>query len=816
MAATFDEEDDIMLPLPEEPSSPVRPKLKRLKKASERQTTVHLPDLPPVNQTLLPDSSEQLLDPLFPDSVGLIDELRKEKSDQVTDDEQLLPDSLEVEVERIVEDDSIDPFFPDSGGLMEELRRERLEETKVRGPNLRHSEDEPLDPGQDGLDDGLDPLFPEPGEYKAWEGEDIGEGGLIEELRQEKSAKKCLNFNGEDESSEKETKKKRKSRDNANVKSKDPMRDKRRSVKERRVQLDMIHAESQRLLRETSDASFKPLPIVHKPISSVLEKIRLRKLEILKKSSASFQTSEIDSSVGVESWSVDASDTRNITKDDVDLDMGGNDDQVMHVKSSECALEGEKTSESHETRENSSEKQMPNPDISESASKDEDKSDNAYPSNEEHNQSENDVADNEADEVPSSSMPCTNPAVPSDDVSSSSSDDDEEEEEEEKYNDKENIDPCSQSLSTMNNKDSRSAVLKDFVDDEAEEEDDSDHDLTRFPENAGEEGSESDGSDENEVMKDLIATGYKESKRDHERRNELHLMWLEQQDAVKTDNVLQRLKYSNLHKEDLMDEVEEEDGEGEGSGDDTMLSDSGAGAGGLKNILRQNSEKVKQMMMFNDDHDVYVPSDEDENEDHMLCQRILKKQPDIKTTALLENEESREVFGLIKKLNIAPPPKRRGNHAASNLDMLTVGSNSNSFSKFFGRKGSGSMTSSRKAVIGRSFIFGRDDSNSRSGLSSDNQSSENYDKSDTDPKERNQMHKPISSSQRSSQMKSATAASSGVSSSSGSSLFEILRQSSISSDKQIEEKSQLTETQATSIYSAFKVGRGFSRVDPRF
>lgn len=179
----------------------------------------------------------------------------------------------------------------------------------------------------------------------------------------------------------------------------------------------------------------------------------------------------------------------------------------------------------------------------------------------------------------------------------------------------------------MNNKDSRSAVLKDFVDDEAEEEDDSDHDLTRFPENAGEEDSESDESEENEVMKDLIATGYKESKRDHERRNELHLMWLEQQDEVKTDNVLQRLKYSNLHKEDLMDEVEEEDREGEGSGDDTMLSDSGAGAGGLKNILRQNSEKVKQMMMFNDDHDVYVPSDEDENEDHMLRQRMLKKQP---------------------------------------------------------------------------------------------------------------------------------------------------------------------------------------------
>lgn len=51
--------------------------------------------------------------------------------------------------------------------------------------------------------------------------------------------------------------------------------------------------------------------------------------------------------------------------------QGGNDDQALHVKSSEYALEGEKASESHETRENSSEKQMPNPDISESASKDE-------------------------------------------------------------------------------------------------------------------------------------------------------------------------------------------------------------------------------------------------------------------------------------------------------------------------------------------------------------------------------------------------------------------------------------------------------------
>lgn len=82
------------------------------------------------------------------------------------------------------------------------------------------------------------------------------------------------------------------------------------------MQLDSIHAESQRLLRglhfesvclvgigmhgifcsskcflllslsaETRSVSFKPsAQPVYKPISSVLEKIRLRKLEILKKS----------------------------------------------------------------------------------------------------------------------------------------------------------------------------------------------------------------------------------------------------------------------------------------------------------------------------------------------------------------------------------------------------------------------------------------------------------------------------------------------------------------------------------------------------
>lgn len=34
---------------------------------------------------------------------------------------------------------------------------------------------------------------------------------------------------------------------------------------------------------ETREASFKPVPIVQKPVSSVIEKIRLRKREVSKK-----------------------------------------------------------------------------------------------------------------------------------------------------------------------------------------------------------------------------------------------------------------------------------------------------------------------------------------------------------------------------------------------------------------------------------------------------------------------------------------------------------------------------------------------------
>jgi hypothetical protein len=114
--------------------------------------------------------------------------------------------------------------------------------------------------------------------------------------------------------------------------------------------------------------------------------------------------------------------------------------------------------------------------------------------------------------------------------------------EDEDDNDKENIDPSSQENGVNVHEQLQpgigdscpdGALLKDFLDDEAEEEDDSDNDMMRFK-----DSKEDDGSDENEVFNDLIEAGYEEKEVDHKKRNELHQKWLQQQDAAETNNVM--------------------------------------------------------------------------------------------------------------------------------------------------------------------------------------------------------------------------------------------------------------------------------------
>ncbi|KAF8748284.1 hypothetical protein HU200_013032 [Digitaria exilis] len=678
-------------------------------------------------------------------------------------------------------------------------------------------------PGSDDEeDDGLDPLFSETvGGAAGWdplglpaegdeEEEEMLEGGLIEELRRESAAKKRLDMDEADGgiAAGAEGKGKRSKRKRKEEAPKESAREKKRSEKERRAQLDSIHAESQRLLRETRSASFRPtVQPVCKPISSVLEKIRLRKLEILKKSNITIEDNDdsdsasepaSDSAVGLDVPQVKevTTDEKGLRIDDVDKELGTNCHDL-----DQCDVEEDGDDL------NCKEKDLRKSDAKVSYEETSDK----LQKNQEENTQSTDTHNNSVDQtqVP----PSSSPAESTDDSFCFSSSEDEEDD------DKENMDPIAQNNDVNTREHLQqaiggdscpdNAILKDFLDDEAEEEDDSDNDMMRFKDD-----EEDDGSDENEVFNDLIAAGYEEKEVDHEKRNELHQKWLQQQDAAETNNFMQRLKFGHQVQKESVHEDEDDD-EDEDVEDCEVKSEKEMSYDLTPaNVARQNSEKAKQMIakMFADDNDTYEHSDDEEIEEHLARQRISKREVDNNTfISPLEDDSSREVFGLIKKLNIAPQPKKKGKQSTSNHEMLMAGRNSSaSKSSFLGRTTSGSLVSSHRSVY-RSYVFGRDDSNSstRSCMSA----SESI--SDMDQTNSSQPKKAKFSSSQSKPARPLTNSKSGTNS--GVSLFEILRRtSSVTSDRQEfssqESCSTITESQAVHQFSAFKLSRRFSRV----
>ncbi|CAN6280864.1 unnamed protein product [Urochloa humidicola] len=661
-------------------------------------------------------------------------------------------------------------------------------------------------------DDGLDPLFSEAvaaGKWDpigaaakgdGWEEEEILEGGLIEELRRENSAKKRLDMDeaeGGVAAAGAEAKGKRSKRKRKEAAPKESGREKKRSEKERRAQLDSIHAESQRLLRETRSASFRPtVKPVCKPISSVLEKIRLRKLEVLKKSNTTIEDDDADLEPAIDSAAhLDAAQVKEVTTDDKDLKIDYVDKEL---RTNDHDLDLCDVAEDEDDL-NCKEKHLHN---RVTKASDEGISDRLQKDHVENTES----SDNHNDSVDKTQLPPSSSPAESSDESSS--------EDEEEDNDKENMEPSTQ-INDVNTCEHLQraiggdscpdkSILKDFLDDEAEEEDDSDNDMMRFKDD-----EEDDGSDENEVFNDLIAAGYEEKEVDHEKRNELHRKWLQQQDAAETNNVMQKLKFG--HHEEKESLHEDEDDDIEDCEDETEKETSYNLA--PANVVRQNSEKAKQMIakMFEDDNDTYEHSDDEEIEEHLARQRISKREVDNNTfISPLEDDSSREVFGLIKKLNIAPQPKKRGKQSTSNHEILMAGkSSSASKSSFLGRTASGSLASSYRSVH-RSYVFGRDDSNS--SAKSCMSASESI--SDMDQSNSSQPKKAKFSSSQSKPVgprKSDT--------SSGVSLFEILRRtSSVTSDRQelsSQESCTITESQAVHQFSAFKLSRRFSRVGAR-
>ncbi|XP_051123588.1 uncharacterized protein LOC127246338 isoform X2 [Andrographis paniculata] len=524
---------------------------------------------------------------------------------------------------------------------------------------------------------------------------------------------------------------------------------KRREEKERKAYLEELHAESQRLLRETRDASFKPTPVVHKPISSVLEKIRKRKIEVSKKAMA------------VDERSYLAEESNKSIDNLMEIDESGegkNDNKLaalvqkgivgMFADREITASEGEcKDSAKQTNSENDQDQEKEEPISAFRAPADD--TEDLFDDTEPNTATSGPDMEQANDALEEDSAPSLLPinlkfdSVPMDDSSSDEED-----------NDKENVEPHPSGSSP------RGDPVKDFVDDEAEEEDDSDNDLNCLQENGEDEDIE-----DFEELNDMIATGYEEKPSDNERRNELHQKWLEQQDAAGTDKIMQRLGCDSGLRDALLKEKESESDE-ENENDE---SDNEAREDSLpQNPERMNIKKAKQIILnlLSEKEDGYY-SDDDHDKQRKYGQHIIRNEERPQLTTPADDESSREVFGLIKKMNIASDQKKKPK-PLSFFDSVLKGGSSNSSSKssFLGRMSNQQAPSSHRqgSGTGRHFIFGRDDSNSRSSFSL------SEDSSDTVSQENRQTRAKYSSTNSQPRFSSQA-----TNSAAGTSLFEILK-----------------------------------------
>ncbi|KAI5656042.1 hypothetical protein M9H77_24835 [Catharanthus roseus] len=589
------------------------------------------------------------------------------------------------------------------------------------------------------------------------------------ELKLEKPEKKRIiesprhGENEEEENTKQKKKKRIKSESGDDLKSiRAP--NKRKQEKERKAYLQQLHADSQRLLRETRDASFKPAPVVNKPISSILEKIRKRKLEVSKKmvNSNAFiaeNNGDIrDALLGTESEN--AYEER---KQDNPPKAVGEDSAVDRVDAVNASIL-EKDNSNKSVSPSSSGKfpsemdcdEKPTPMFRPPIDDTQHLFGDSQTREIEADQPVDDLDDSEEIFAPSLlAMNLKFDSAPPDDDAS------------EEDNDKENVDPlldrCEDDCSSP-----RGDPVKAFVDEEAQEEDDSDNDHLLFKD--AEEDEDMEDSDE---LNDIIATEYEEKPIDDERRNELHQKWLEQQDAAGTDNLLQRLKVGSKLQETTPLVQEKDD-----YGDEEECNNSGEEDAELKHTTRINLKKAKQIIsqMFLDKDDAFLSDEDEETEKRTVKNRLARHVTEEQTVSPVEDESSREVFGLIKKLNIAPESRKKPK-GSSYFDSILKGGAGKSFSKssFLGRSSSLPVPSFQRkgSTTVRSFIFGRDDSNSRSSVSTSDEST------DTISGEK-QMFRTVTAKFTSSQTKYSSSQSRKASAktTSSSSLIEILKRSS--------------------------------------
>ncbi|KAF7829688.1 myb-like protein X [Senna tora] len=632
-------------------------------------------------------------------------------------------------------------------------------------------------------------------EFDSVAAEDLGgnveacsmEAEKVEEVGDVKTEELQKKRRSVDSFSEKREKKKKRS---DGEKVKESTSNKRKAEKslikqERQDNLRQLRAESQRLLRETRDAAFKSIPLARNPISSILGKIRQRKLEVFKKSSSFID--DIDDGYARDVLVDDVSEHACLGDEIIDkVENGERQETFTSPADMKINLDASQIVGSADAANCSTSESSPCPVAVGSESDHEfrapiDDTQEIY-SNSQRSDARDEALNelNSPLEVFEPSIPTMNlklDSAPPDDVSSDEED-----------NDKENTDPHPHGSADLSPP--SGDPVKAFVDEEAEEEDNSDNDLMRFQED------EDDDEDDAEELNNMIATEFEENLIDRERRDQLHQQWLEQQDAAGMDNLLQKLNCGSKLRDTSIDEEEDEESNETENESENEVEEYAA----QPNAARINLEKVKQMIpqMFTDKDDAYVSSDDEETEKRLAKQCLFDRTEEQATfLSPAEDEGCREVFSLIKKLNIVPDTKRKG-RTASFLDTPLIGQNINISSKssFLNRASNHSMPSSQKRGPNkaRSFIFGRDDSNSRTSITM------SEDSSDTIQRE-SQLPKTVRAKFKSNTQNKYNALNS-ASEKSGTSLLEILRKSSLHAERRV--RNDVVQ-QTESAFAAFKL-----------
>ncbi|KAH8965644.1 hypothetical protein BDL97_04G127800 [Sphagnum fallax] len=498
---------------------------------------------------------------------------------------------------------------------------------------------------------------------------------------------------------------------------------KKRGKKEERRACEELHAESQRLLRESKVAFTAPAP-VWKPVLSVLEKIKKRRLEL-------------GCSVGESSTSQEAVKEPNFIVASKEMDNALNNQgssNVNFILDEEVEVELRAILRTPQMDENVV---LPNLEVVQ------------LPPVAVENVHTVDDATNDHDNLPGTPEIETNHLHSELDLLCYSQLSSEIEESPMQPPDENLIPRCSDGGSnkekdhlSLRHIDEQQIYItathvRALIDDEAEDEDE---DL--LAENVEEEEAVAD----EEEFRDLIASTQEEKIGDQSRRAALHRKWLQQQDAELTEDIMERLRtgrgsrwkgrdrvVSCLDEEDwLHDSDSDQNDKDKEDPDEELLEESGPEddlvASSFLGSPSNHKRKERETKSLDDLYDwercsleVNNQLDDEEHDREILRQRLLEESEEqLSFLSPAEDESSREVFGLINKVNVTSV---KGKATLGHSDVRGIGNNISSLvsrPSFLGRSTSTSLPTASHKQGGsggsRSFVFGRDDSNSSHGL----------------------------------------------------------------------------------------------------